>query len=364
MKTETKRILILAAMTLATTACGSSGSSFSLTEQGQSFKQAASSFNNQVDLLWVVDNSASMDPLQNNMTSNFNSFIQQFVTKGYDFQLAVTTTDAYLSEANFDNTPSMAKFRDGVGSNHTGIFNILPTTPNLINVFVTNASQGGNGSGDERAFSSMRDALSSSQNSNGSWHRSGAYLGIIILSDEDDFSSPNRPEDSWLYRGGVSDHNYNYSGLDPISMYTGYLDTLTTSQSSARKYSVSAITVKDNTCLQSHLSQSPSSIIGQRYMQIAAQTNGVVGSICDASYANTLNAIQQSIVELSTQFYLTKTPDPTTIVVTVNGATVPQDASNGWTYLSASNSIEFHGSAVPQEGSDISVNFTPTSLSL
>lgn len=360
MKTTIQRILIPLVMMLATTACGNSGTSFSLSEQGQTFKQDASSFNNQVDLLWVVDNSASMDPLQNNMTSNFSSFITQFVTKGYDFHLGVTTTDAYLADAAFDNTPSYAKLRDGVGSTHTGVFDILPTTPNLINVFVTNASQGGNGSGDERAFSSFRSALNSSQNAG--FHRSGAYLAIIILSDEDDFSSATRPEDSWLYSHGVADHSYTYSGLDSVATYTNYLDTLTSSTGSARRYSVSAITVKDNTCLNAHISQSPSSIIGQRYIQIAAATNGVVGSICDTSYASTLNQIQQNIVELSTQFYLTKTPDPTTITVSVGGVSVPQDATNGWTYLSASNSIEFHGTAVPPQGADISVNFTPSSL--
>jgi len=361
MKTTNQRILIVLTMLLAT-ACGNSGTSYSILASADTFKQASSSFNNQVDLLWVVDNSSSMDPLQNNMTANFNSFINQFVTKGYDFHLAVTTTDAYMADAAFDNTPSESKFRDGVGSTHTGVFTILPNTANLINVFVTNASQGGNGSGDERAFSSMRSALSNTAQ-NGNFVRTNSYLGIIILSDEDDFSSATRPEYSWLFSHGVADHSYSYSGLDPVSMYVSYLDSLTASTGATRRYSVNAITVKDTTCLNAHVAQSSSSIIGQRYIDLAGQTNGVVGSICDSSYASTLNAIQQNIVELSTQFYLTKTPDVSTIVVIVNGATVANDASNGWTYSVAANSITFHGSAVPAEGAAISVNFTPTSLS-
>lgn len=324
-------------------------------------QSASTSFNDKIDLLWVVDNSASMDPLQNNMTTNFNSFIQQFVTKGYDFQVAVTTTDAYLADSGFDNTPSLAKFRDGVGSHHTGVFSIVPTTANLINTFVTNASQGGNGSGDERAFSSIRSALNSSQNAG--WVRPNSYLGIIILSDEDDFSSAQRSEYSWLYHGGAADHSYTYSGLDPVSMYVSYLDTLTASTGAGRRYSVSAITVKDNTCLNAHIGQSSSSIIGQRYINIASQTNGVVGSICDTSYANTLTAIQQNIVELSTQFFLTKTPDPATITVVVNGVSIAQNATNGWTYNADANSITFHGSAVPAQGAAIAVNFQPAGLS-
>ena len=360
MKTTNQHILILLTMIFAT-ACGNSGTSYSILPSGDSFKQAAASFNNQVDLLWVVDNSSSMSPLQSNMTTNFNSFISQFVSKGYNFQVAVTTTDAYLADPGFDNTPDQAKFRDGVsGGTLTGVFNILPTTPNLINVFVTNATQGANGSGDERAFSSIRSALSSSLNTN--FPRTSSYLGIIILSDEDDFSSASRIEYSWLYSGGTPDHDYAYTGLDPESMYTDYLDTLTNSTGAGRRYSVSALAVIDPTCLASHVTASPSSVIGQRYMQIATDTGGVVGSICDASYASTLDAIQQNIVELSTQFYLSKTPDPTTIVVTVNGATVAQDPTNGWTYNSAANSITFHGTSVPAQGASVSVNFEPTSL--
>jgi hypothetical protein len=361
MRTTNQRILIILTMLFAT-ACGNSGTSYSILPSSDSFKQASSSFNNQVDLLWVVDNSPSMDPLQNNMTSNFNSFISQFMTKGYDFQMAVTTTDAYLADSQFNNDPSLSKFRDGVGTTHSGVFTILPSTPNLINVFVTNATQGGNGSADERAFSSMRSALNNTAQ-NGTFHRPTAYLGIIILSDEDDFSSASRPEDSWLFRGGVSDHNYSYSGLDPESMYISYLDTLTASTGATRRYSINAITVKDSACLNAHLPQSPTSIVGQRYMDVASQTNGVVGSICDTSYASTLTAIQQNIVELSTQFFLTKTPDPTTITVAVNGVSILQDSSNGWTYSATSNSITFHGTAVPAEGASISVNFQPTTLS-
>jgi hypothetical protein len=126
---------------------------------------------------------------------------------------------------------------------------------------------------------------------------------------------------------------------------------------------VNAITVKDTTCLNSHLAQSSSTIIGQRYIQLAGLTNGVVGSICDTSYANTLNAIQQNIVELSTQFFLTKTPDVSTIVVVVNGATIANSVTNGWTYSAGANSITFHGTAVPSEGASIAVNFTPSTLS-
>jgi hypothetical protein len=75
-----------------------------------------------------------------------------------------------------------------------------------------------------------------------------------------------------------------------------------------------------------------------------------------------LNSIQEKVLELNTQFYLTRTPLVSSIVVTVNGATVSQDATNGWTYNSTANSIVFHGTAIPAANASIAVNFDPTSV--
>ncbi len=355
-----KRVLGLSTLLITLTGCSSGGSSFSILPTAQGFSQSTGTVNNKVDILWVIDNSSSMDPLQQNLTTNFNSFINQFISKGYDFHMAVTTSDAYLSGAFFNNDPTLSIFRDGAGSSHTSVFDILPSTLNLIPTFVTNATQGSLGSGDERSFSSFKAALQN--NSNQGFLRSDSFLGVIILSDEDDFSDPTRPEASWQYNGGIADHAYNDPGLESVDSYVSYLDTKTATTGSTRRYSVSAITVLDNNCLQAHIGASSSTMIATRYMDIANKTNGILGSICDASYANSLLSIQQKIAELSTQFYLTRTPVQNTITVLVNGTNIVQDAVSGWTYNSASNSIIFHGASVPATGAAIQVDFSPTTL--
>jgi hypothetical protein len=97
-------------------------------------------------------------------------------------------------------------------------------------------------------------------------------------------------------------------------------------------------------------------------MDFVNQTDGVLGSVCDASYANSLTAIQQRIIELGTQFYLDGSPVPDSIVVVVNGNTVPNSTDQGWTYNSGANSIIFHGNTVPAAGANISVTFDPSKL--
>lgn len=351
------RIFVLLLTASILSACAGSSPNFSILPDSNHFKQSAGTLNNKLDILWVVDNSGSMTALQNNMTSNFNSFISNFSTKGYDFKIAVTSSDSYLASPQFNNVPSMARFSDGV-STHSGVYVLLPSTLNLINKFVVNASLGSYGSGDERAFSSFREALNSSQSQNVGFLRPDSFLAIIILSDEDDFSGSGRSEN------GGNDHDYNASTLETVDSYLTYLDAKTGTTVGNRRYSVSALAVLDTTCKNIHKKDPNASvtIIGQRYIDLANKTDGVLGSICDASYATALDQIQSKIAELSTQFYLSRVPDVSTIVVKVNSVLISQGATNGWTYNDTNNSVVFHGSAVPQQGADIVIDFTPVTV--
>lgn len=338
-----KLVLSLFALS-ALAGCAEDAPTFSILPETDVFYQSPSTLNNKLDILWVIDNSGSMHEEQTNLANNFNAFINDFVTKGYDFQIAVTVSDAW--RAPYINL-NLAKFRDGVGSNHSGVFVITPSTPNLIDTFVTNIMQGTNGSGDERAFQSFKTALDSPLNAG--FVRSDGYLAIIIVSDEDDFS-----------HNGSSSLNRNYSSpaLHSVQSYVDYLDQKTQSTSVFRRYSVSTITIPNQACYN----QNSLGIIGHRHMQLAELTDGVVGNICDTSFADSLEQIQENIAELSTQFYLSRIPDVSTIVVKVNGQIIPEDAQNGWTYNQSANSIVFHGTSIPPQGSQIIVDFDPIEI--
>ncbi len=380
--------MVVSVSALALTACTSNQSSFSLLPASQNFQQSNSSTSNKVDLLWVVDNSPSMIPAQDNILSNIAAFMTNFQSKNLDFKLAVTTTEAYLAGSNYTNNVAYSKFRNGATlyqldaygrptstvsySKYSGIFTIIPGVPDLINTFITNAYQGDQGSGDERAFRSLQITLNNSQNAG--FHRPDAYLAVIILSDEDDFSGDSRIEGSWIGQlpgetnaqfaaRYVPDHSYMAPTLDSVATYISYLDTFTSSTPSNRHYNVSAISVLDSACQSAqNAAGSPNSIVGQRYMDIAAQTNGTVGSLCDTNFAATLTKIQENILELSSQFFLQRTPILASITVVVNGASISQDVVNGWTYNSTANSIVFHGSSIPPQGANIAINFDPTTI--
>jgi hypothetical protein len=337
------KVLLFAAVILA--GCGSQ-MNFTIGSNGQIFKQSNGILTNQIDVLWVIDNSGSMAPYQDRLAANFDSFVNIFVAKGFDFRIAVTTTEAYMANAAHTGNPEWARFRDGTDATmHTGIFVIDPLTPNLNNIFITNAKQGVGGSGDERAFSSFREALISPLNPG--FLRPRSYLAVIILSDEDDFSGDSRAV------GVNNNRDYGAPTLDSVNTYVSVLEGLTQSSGGSRRFNVSAIAGLDTSC---------GAVVATRYIDIANKTDGVLGNICDQSYASALNRIQARIGELSTQFYLNREPQVQTIVVKVNGTLIAQDSVNGWTYNASGNSIVFHGAAIPPQSAVIEVNYTPTHI--
>lgn len=332
--------------------CSKSADSFSLLADGSSYKQNAQYIPRKVDILWVIDNSGSMATSQNNLATNFKSFISKFTQSGSDFRMAVTTTDAFL--APYYNDSTRARLRPGKDLSGTKYYIMTPDTPDLDNVFLTAVKQGTSGSGDERAFSSFKEALTNQVNDG--FHRSDAFLAVILVSDEDDFSHND-------YTTGLNGYyfteNYNDPKMYSIQSYVDFLTTFTAAGGAGQNFSVNTISILDQACLDAL--QNSAQKIGKRYTQLADATKGQKISLC-SDFSQSLQVLSESIVELSSVFALGREPIPETIVVTVDGVVVPEDPNNGWTYDAATMSIAFHGSAVPAAGADVRINYDPASV--
>lgn len=320
------------------TGCGQGSSSYSILPVTDNFQQSASFQNTQIDILWVIDNSGSMATSQQNLANNFPSFIQKFIAKNYDFKIAVTGSDAWTSSA-------LAKFRDGNGSTHTGVFVIDALTPMLESVFVTNALLGVAGTGDERPFQSMQASLDSSLNAG--FLRPGSFLSVIAITDEDDFSHP-----------GLNhlDNQYSNPALYSIQHYIDYMAGVTGSTAQQKRFNFNSIAINDANCLNQLFNGAQK--IGQRVGALADATGGVKANLC-GQFANELTLISDRIIQLSTQFYLNRLPIPSTIQVLVDGVILP---SASWTYDTISNSILFAANATPAQGASIQVKFDPAGL--
>jgi hypothetical protein len=217
-----------------------------------------------------------------------------------------------------------------------------------------NVKLGIRGTGDERAFQSFTATLNDPYNAN--FRRDDAFLAIIIVSDEDDFSHP-----SYTY----SHSDYNDPTLEKVSDYVAFLDNYTKKDphSSLRNYSVSAITIKNQECVTQLGTDGFERYPGKRYLELVEATNGVKGDLC-GPFGSTLEIISDSIIAQSSVFPLTRLPVVESLKIHVNGIEIPKDEVSGWTYRAEDNAIVFHGDSVPEAGASISIDFDPVGVKL
>jgi hypothetical protein len=291
-----------------------------------------------VDVLFVIDNSGSMMEEQQSLGANFASFMSAALESGVDYHIGVTTTGLDASSGGWSQCPGGAD-----GGENGRLFPvdgsspriITPLTPNAAGVFATNTRVGvchWNEQGLDGAYKALSDPLlhslddprtPQSGDGNGSFLRPEARLALIFVSDEEDFST------------------------QPVSFYETYFKSL--KDQDASKLSVSAIVGPKDLSSCSTASSS-----GNRYIQLAEATGGVVESICTPNWASSLEKLSDTTFGPKRNFPLSDTPaDASQISVRVNGVGV----TSGWTYDAGTNSVLFNVGQAPAAGAYVEVTY-------
>jgi hypothetical protein len=94
--------------------------------------------NTSIDLLWVVDNSASMDVNQKKLRDGFATFAREYLKPNWDIRLAVITTDTYLANPAFQNylnttIPGTVNYRSSYIASRSTTFVNPASNPTLWN---------------------------------------------------------------------------------------------------------------------------------------------------------------------------------------------------------------------------------------
>lgn len=316
---------ILASLMLA--ACSSPN--FGLPEESVNFPQSVS-YNNKVDILWIIDNSSSMQQHQERLASQIPELVSTLNSLKMDYHMAVITT-TLGGVAN----PDGGQF---IGSPKF----VTSTTPNLVNALSSRMVLGQAGSNNERGLESMNRVLSPSYlaNEGKGFLRADALLVVIALSDEDDKSAVS----------------------SPAKYYMNFLDSLKAPWvDGSRSWVFNFIGVLSNTsqCRTFNDYAEP----GLTFMDLVKESKGTQQSICNNSLAGAVANIRARIYQILTDFKLQRIPLQDTIVVKINGVVVPRSTTNGWDYIPETNSIRFYGSSVPAADVLISVDFKPAEAS-
>ncbi len=288
-------------------------------KSSDSFIVGKSGNNNMAEFLFVVDDSGSMKNYQNAVSQASQDFANAITNAGIDFKIAIITTscgiDSYESYCYDYKSASRVLNSVGIIENDIELFKekvVVGTRGSKYETGIYNAER----TLQSIALNDSRDGILTKLGM-----PSNQELSIVILSDE---------TSQYSTRAGSS-FNINHN----LFLERGY-----------KIYSI--------------INPDVSSI--SQYDDLAKKTGGLIADITNtSSYSTIMNTIAQSAVS-TTGYKLTKSNIiETTISITINDKEIPHgNTNNGWKYIESYNSIIFYGTAIPNEGDKIDINYSYT----
>ncbi len=255
-----------------------------------------------LDILWVIDNSGSMNRFQTNLSLNIGSFMGAFIATGADYNMAVITTD----------DPSFTTI-------------IKPTSPDPESQLASLVMMGIYGSGIEKGIEMVSNSLSdpAAAGPGGLFFRESSKLVVIFVSDEPDQSAAG-----W-------------------SSYISFFDGLK-SPGDFIPYGV----IGDHPSGCSISSPFGNAQYGAGYWDLIDHYGGEWYSICASDWGVQLQDLAGEVTGRRS-FWLDE-PDPMvdTIEVRVNG-----QLSTDWEYDESRNAIVFAEDHVPREGQTVDISY-------
>lgn len=334
-----------------------------------------------VDVLWVVDDSGSMAPFQQQLADNFNQFFVASNIINADYHIAVTTTltadgncigapptcqqDSDCGQGgqcalglctageqvnSCDDDPMSGWYTSCVESEHylspvtadpEARFecNVKVSEPNNVNPDRPGSDNAEGGFRAAYKFLSPRNIDDPAIN--GGFLRDDAKLHVIMVSDE--------PEQS---KGSVDQY------IDFFKNVKGFRNE--------GLVAVSAIAAPPQGCTYN----SPDGAVelqDDRYQALVNEMNGRFQEICNSDWTGMMSQLGLDSLGLRVEFFLTRAAEEASIQVCVRatGAASPctpmaagtEGGATGWFYDSATNSVVFNSGSVPPRGSRVEVQY-------
>ncbi len=248
-----------------------------------------------LDLLVVIDDSASMKEEQQELSSRFFPLISYL--KDIDWRIAVVTT-------------SDSCLRNGTV--------IQKGDLNAEELFKSAINAGTNGSATERGIkNAIRGLKGVCGDSVKSWVRENSTIGVLLVTDEDNCSSDYTIEQSSCKKdpkGGLGSHLTDYLATIRPTLIKD--SPRVSGPAKARVYGL--LWDKEDEMCRDTSGGEP-----KEYLKVISATQGTWGSICQKNYTPTLEKISKDVSALTTtETLLKEVPDKGTIRVMLDGELV------------------------------------------
>lgn len=262
---------------------------------------ATESFNPQVDILFVVDNSGSMMTHQDNFSKNVRLFTDTFVKQNLSYHLGVISSD------NGDN-----------GRLKGNPYFVDNLTPNGMDAFAKNIVLGSYGSGWEMFFDPIVSAFQPA-NLNGpnrDFIRNGAFLVVVFITDAEDQSELNTAQQTFDFLVNLKGNKKYLLG-----------------------YGVIIPTIYSPDCIRDDSGVMPVAI--ESFLGLMQNSKNNIMGLCDPNYGDQLARFSKDIANVvGSTIFLNRLPrDVQGIRVTYGTQTIKPAIRDGWSYNANLNAV-------------------------
>jgi hypothetical protein len=287
------------------------------------------------DIIWIMDESGSMDEVRDDIAANAVSFFEEAVGRGLNFRMGVTDM----------NDLSLGKFASRDDAEGAGERWIYPHENEAFATAVADPSGPASGDlGSEHGLTQMKNAIERHlpRDAGDDFKiRPNARLVVMVVGDEEpqEFSAISDLKDK---PPTPAQQAQIMEGLQPFLALADENQTTVHVIHEPLPYGD----------LCSGLSY------GYGYYDLANHTGGQVGDVCQEDLRGTINVILDDIVGDASPVTLEYVPISSTITVMRDGVAVPRSRELGWDYRAAANSIIFYGMPVdPANPADITIGY-------
>lgn len=264
-------------------------------------------FQSDVDILFIIDDSGSMQSHQQRLVDNFSLFTEQLIKAQYiDFRVGVISSspgDSFSRGQLVDGNLKVTNGRNFISKN----------TPNLANILSQHLLLGDSGSGTEIFFDNIMKTFSQQKlsNQNKGFYRSNGQLALFFLTDTFD------------------------QGTASVNAMERFLLSLKAGDR-GRVHVAGALVLEESPVCRRDGTNRPSKMIEL----INRFDRNNVFSLCSSNFGQELARVAETIVKGASVIRLNKKiPSSFSIRLVYGSQEIPNDPLKGWTYNPDENLI-------------------------
>ncbi len=321
-------MMTVVSIALTNFGCSSSTTGFAIPTTQAQFSGKVE-LNNQVDILFIVDNTSSMLQHQKSIASQLYLLTEELYRIGMDYRIAVTTTSMGQP------SPSCPSFSRSI----LGTPKILNSAS--VHLLKDRFIVGRSGCDTERGLDALAHVTSEKYLSENKiqFMRPEALFVVAFISDEEDKSFEFGKNSTDFIR--LMDQRKPAFPDGSKAWMAHYIGSI------SKYVSCDALGAPAN--------------LGARYLELVKYTNGTAASICNLDLSQAVSNIKSRIIGQLRSYKFNEEPLISSIEVRINGRVIINDPIDGWSIDQTDNQfvLYFNGDAIPRAGEPVEVRFEP-----